>query len=205
MFKKNLDKNFDIAIFYAGFFLFLILLHIFLGMPVNRYANKLKAEFKSKESKLKESEGLIKSLPNPQKAIEDIEKKAQEFKDMGVSKKQLPRLIQLLGQSTSEHKLNVISIKPREDIKSGNENLPTGVTKVYIEMVASSPYQLFADYIKSLNELPVAFSIEAVTIEKKEQGPLETKRAPEKTEAKTGPAEELLCTLLLSTYMVWEL
>lgn len=187
----------DVVVFCSIFVMIFLLLHIFLGRPVIRYVDKLKDEFESGQSKLKESEELIKGLPNPQKAIEDIEKKVREFNDMGVSRRQLPRIIQLLGRSSSEYKINVISIKPREDIKYSGENLPAGVTKVYIEMVISSSYQAIGDYVKALSELPVTFSLENITIEKFSE------KAKDKT---TGQeAGELLCTLLLSTYMVWEI
>lgn len=207
MLNKGPDKKLEIIIFCSGFVLFLVLLQAFLGRSVIRYSNRLKSEFKEKQVKLKESEDLIKGMPNPQKAIEDVEKKIQEFKDMGVSRKQIPRIIQLLGKSIAEHNINIISIKPREDIKYGNENLPAGVTKVYIEMVISSPYQSLGEYMKVLSELPVSFSIESITLEKKQGGPeySEAKKAVEKIEEKKTEKEELLCTLILSTYMVWEI
>lgn len=202
MFKKPSKKMLDVIIFCSVSLSVLLLLHLFLGRTVIRYANRLKEEFKLREAKLRESENLIKSLPDPQKAIEEIERKAEEFKDMGISIKQFPRLIQLLGRSAAEHNINVISIKPREDIKAVNEVLPTGVTKVYIELVISSSYQLIGDYIKILSTLPISFSIESMDIEKKEPA-LESLETKKTTETKTQ--EELICSLLLSTYTIWEL
>lgn len=192
----------EVGIICFTFILILVSLHIFLGRAVIKYANERKEEFKSREAQLKESEELVKGLPNPQKAIEDIEKKVQEFNAMGVTKRQLPRIIQLLGQTSGEHNVNVVSIKPREDIKSDTENLPAGVMRVYIEMVISGSYQQIGNYLKVLTELPVNFSIETVLIERREAvfDSAETKKA-----SQDAAAQELLCTLLLSTYMVWEI
>lgn len=198
----------DVIIFCSVSFFILILLHIFLGRVVIKYSIRLKDEFKQKEAKLRESEGLIKSLPDPQKAIEEIEKKVEEFKDMGVSRKQLPRLVQLLGRSTAERNINVISIKPREDIKAIDENLPAGVSRAYVEMVISGSYQTLGDYIKVLSMLPTTFAIESMTIEKKEtlQDNQGAKRASASEKAEEKQEEDiLLCTLLLSTYMIWEM
>lgn len=194
----------DMIVFSGVSILILILLHVFLGRAVIKYSNKLKNDFKLKQAKLRDSEELIKSLPDPQKAIEDIEKKSEEFKEMGVSRKQLPRLVQLLGKSISEHNINVISLKPREDIKSVDENLPAGVSKVYIEMVISGSYQTIGDYIKVLSALPVTFVIESMSVEKKQVpvAPGEEKKAA----AEARPeSEELLCSMILSTYAIWEL
>lgn len=142
---------------------------------------------------------MIRSLPNPQKAIEEMEKKVQEFKDMGLSKKQLPRLIQLLGQSANERNINVVSIRPREDIKLGTENLPTGVTKFYIEIIVNCTYKELGEYVKSLSELPVAFAVESLTVFK------EGSQAARASGKNTEPQPELQAMLILSTYMVWEL
>lgn len=206
MFKKPSKKMLDVIIYSCVSIFILVLLHVFLGVSIIKYSNRVKEEFKQKEAKVRELEALIKGLPDPQKAIEEVEKKAGEFRDMGLSRKQLPRLIQLLGFSTSERNINLISLKPREDIRTINESLPTGVSKVYIEMVISGSYQSLGEYLKVLSGLPTSFSIEAMSIEKKETNAelQDTRRAFEKTETK-AEAEGLLCTLLLSAYMVWEI
>ncbi len=207
MLAKSSNRMVNVAIDCGIFITILVLLYIFIGGPLIRNERKIKADFKVRQDKLLDSQTLIKSLPNPQKAIEDMEKKVEEFKGMGVSRKQMPKIIQLLGRSTSEHNINVISIKPREDIIAEVENLPAGVTKVYIEMVMSSPYRVMGEYIKSLGELPVSFVIESVSIERKNEGimsPVPEKKGqqPERAEEKS---EDLLITLLLSTYMIWEI
>jgi len=159
--------------------------------------------FKARQVKLQESQELIRILPNPQKAIEETETKVREFENMGLSKKQLPRLIQLLGQSANERNINVVSIRPREDIKSGMENLPAGVTKFYIEIVLNCTYRVLGDYIKSLSELPASFTVESLSVIKRE-GVL----SPGESKAPVKNAEgqpELQAALILSTYMIWEL
>ncbi|MEK6563614.1 MAG: type 4a pilus biogenesis protein PilO [Candidatus Omnitrophota bacterium] len=184
----------------------LILLYMLLGRPVFKYSNNLKAEFKSAQDKLSESEGLIRNFPNPQKEMGELEKKAQELRNMGASTKQLPRLIQSLAMPANNLNINVSSIRPRDDLKAENENLPAGVTKIYVEVVMSCSYQTLAEYIKAVNELPTNFIIERLTIEKKEEEAEEldgeTKKTPEKNQEKPI---ELSANLLLSTYMIWEI
>lgn len=205
MYKKSSNKILNVAFVCSGFIGVLILLHIFVGRTILKHANKLRQEFNLKQAKLQESEALVRSFPNPQKAIEDIEKKTQELKDKGgVTPRQIPRLIQLLAHPASAHNLNIISIKPRDDVKSSAENLPAGVNKVYIEVVVSGSYQSIGEYIKTLSELPVAFTTEQLSIEKREESvvPSATKKTPEKSEGKPG---ELLATLLVSIYTMWEI
>jgi Tfp pilus assembly protein PilO len=202
MFKSNPNKISYVFIFTASATLVLIILYLGLGMPTIRYINKIKAELKSKQAKLLESQELIRSLPNPQKAMEEMEQKVKEFKEMGISKKQLPRLIQLLGKAAADLNINVTSIRPRDDIKSPGANLPEGVTKVHMEVILNCSYQMLADYIKAVGALPVAFSLESLSVTKKEENNL----SDSKTTGKSASlSTELQATLLLSTFMVWEL
>ena len=86
---------------------------------------------------------------------------------MGASTRQLPRIIQLLAVPANQLNINVISIRPREDINIETENLPPGVTKVHIELVMNCPYQLFAEYAKAVSSLPTSFIMERMSIEKR--------------------------------------
>jgi Tfp pilus assembly protein PilO len=198
--KSRLNQ---ILVFSISFFVALILAYLFIGRLSFRYAERLKAEFEAKQARLQESQELIRSLPDPQRAIDDIEKKIREFNELGVTNKQMPRLIQLLGQAVGERNLNVISIRSREDIKSTDENLPAGVAKIYIEIVLLGSYREISEYVKSLSELPVSFNVEALSFEKKT-----TDTSEKQTRAGVKELEQkiqLQATLLLSTYMVWEL
>ena len=205
-FKIPENKLFRVSITSSILLTALILLYALLGRPVFKYNNNLKVEFISAQEKLSESERLIRTFPNPQKEMGELEKKAQELRNMGASTKQLPRLIQSLAMPANNLNINVSSIRPRDDLKAENENLPAGVTKIYVEVVMSCSYQTLAEYIKAVNELPTNFIIERLAIEKKEEdaGELdaETKKTPEKNQEKPI---ELSANLLLSTYMIWEI
>ena len=194
MFKK-FSKMRDVVIFCSVSVTGLILLHLSLGLTINRQVNKLKRESKEQQARLKEAQDLIRSVPNPRKAMEEMEKRAEEFKDMGTSRRYLPRLIRLLGESTAKYNVRIVSIRPREDIRYAQADLPEGVSKIYIEMVVTGTYPSLGEYIKVLGELPVAFSIEALSMEKIRPKDTSTRQQ----------AEELSCTLLLSTYAVWEI
>ncbi|OGX31973.1 MAG: hypothetical protein A3G37_00535 [Omnitrophica WOR_2 bacterium RIFCSPLOWO2_12_FULL_46_30] len=187
-----------------GLVSFLFLLYFIAGKTLFKYVERLKSEFASSQNTLQEAQDLVKAFSNPQKALEDMEKKARELKEMGVTSRQLPRLIQSLALAASKLNINIISIRPREDIRSGDENLPAGVSKVFIELTLSCPYKLFAEYSKAVSELPVTFIVEQMSMEKKDEAEasLAEKKPPEKS---AQAPEELLVTLLLSTYMVWEL
>ena len=181
----------------------LVLLYLFLGRLVLNYEKQAKAEFKTVQNKLKQSQELVNSLPDPAKAIKEIEKKARDFKEMGLGRKQLPRITQLLGQAAGERNIDIISIRPRDDIKSGGDNLPSGVTKVYMEIVLSCNYQELADYVKSLSGLQVSFALESLTIARKQEDVFSAE--PKGPGKNTGQSAELQANLLLSTYMVLEL
>ncbi len=174
----------------------LVLLYLTLGRATFKYEEKAKNELKERQARLEQAQQLVRSVPNPKKAIEEIEKKVEEFKAAGASKKQMPRLLQALGQASAEHGLNVINLKPREDIKVNSANLPEGVSKVFIEMVADTDYKSLADFIKAVGSLPAAFNLESLAIEKNQE-PAAVSAGAEK--------KPLRASLLLSAYLVWEL
>ncbi len=175
-----------------------LLVYLAVGRPVLKYSDSLKAEFGRKQAKLQESQELVRSLPNPQKSIDEIKGKLQEFQDLGVSKKQIPRLMQILGQAASERSITLVSLRPREDIKSEAAALPPGINKIYLETVLTCNYQALADYIKAISELPTAFKVESLTLEKDSEtiAPLEVKSGSKNPAAASGL---LKAVLVLST------
>lgn len=201
--KQN--KMLQVALTSSTGFIILLLSYFFIRGPIVKYKQKLKADFALAQEKLKETEDLVRRFPNPQKATEELEKKSEELKEMGVTSRQIPRLIQLLALPATKLNINISAIRPRDDIKAGNENLPPGVDKVYLEMVINSSYQLLADYTKALAELPTTFIIERLTIEKKASEQNDTETPHKTTEKAQEKQDELLITLLVSTYSVLEI
>jgi Tfp pilus assembly protein PilO len=195
---KRANKVSYIFVFTSIFIVVSLLIYFLIGRPVLKYSDGLKSEFAQKQVKLAESQELVRGLPNPQKAIDEIKGKLQEVQDLGVSKKQIPRLMQLLGTAASERNINVVSLRPREDIKSEDAALPPGVNKLYLEIVLICNYQALAEYIKTVNELPTAFNVEALTIEKETDMAVlaENKAGSKSPAAATGV---LRAVLVLST------
>ena len=196
--NKRSDRVSYVIVFTSVFIGVWLLIYLLVGRPVLKYFNGLKFEFAQKQAKLLESQELVRSLPNPRKAIEEIKEKLQEVQDMGESQKQIPRLMQLLGQTASEQELNVVSLRPRDDIKIAETELPQGINRIYLEIVLSCSYQALAEYIKSVNALSTTFKVESFTVEKESEtlAPLETKSGSRKT---SGPSGLLKAILVLST------
>lgn len=206
MFKRIQNKLLNILFGCLGFLIFLVGLYIFLGRPAIKYERKMRQELKIKQDKIKESEMLIRNFPDPQKALEEIQKKSEELKGLGISRKQLPRAVQLLGQTANRLNIKkIISIRPREDIKDENENLPLGVTKTYIEVIVSCSYRLIGEFIKAISESPLSFKIETLILEEKKEIEPSLVISEKTTKKSESPTKEILATMLLSTYMIWEL
>jgi len=205
MAKKNGNTLRDIAVIFVVSAVILALIQVFLGGALAKAANKLKIEFSEQQFKLQESEALIRALPDPKKAMEDIAKKEEELKDAEINKKQVPRLVTLLGASISQYNMSVASIRPRDDIRSSSENLPPGVNKVYIEVVLNCSYQELGEYLANLGKLQVAFIVESITIDKKAGKDIAAVVQDKLKEKDPGKPRDLVATLLLSTYMVLEI
>jgi Tfp pilus assembly protein PilO len=196
--SKKVNNVYYVVVFTSIFIGVWLLVYIFVGRPVLKYSDGLKAEFGSKQAKLQESQELVRSLPDPQKAIAEIKDKLQEFQELGVSKKQIPRLMQLLGQTASDRQITVLSLRPREDVKNDETDLPQGINKIYLEITLTCTYQGLADYIKAINELPTAFKVETLTVEKGSEtlAPADAKSGSKNPGAVSGL---LKVVLLLST------
>lgn len=196
--KKSVTRVSQVVTFSSIFFLVLLVIYIFVGRPVLKYSDSLKAEFGKKQVKLAESQELVRSLPNPVKAIEEIKVKLQEVQELGMSKKQVPRLMQLIGQAASDRNINVVSLRPREDVKNEDSELPVGINRIYLEIVLNCNYQVLAEYIKSVNELATAFKVESLTVEKESEtlSPTEAKSGSKNPAAASGL---LKAVLVLST------
>ncbi len=201
----KLDKKIETIVIGSAFLLALVLLYAFPGRALFKQKSGLKSEFLDHQEKLKESEGLIRAFPNPQKEIAEIENKAQELRDMGASTRQLPRIIQLLAMPANQLNINVISIRPREDINIEPENLPPGVTKVHIELIMNCSYQLYAEYAQAISKLPTSFVIERMSIEKKGEEDTPAYQAKASGEKTGDKSSELYITMLLSTYLILEI
>ncbi|MFA5100700.1 MAG: type 4a pilus biogenesis protein PilO [Candidatus Omnitrophota bacterium] len=147
-------------------------LYLFAGRPVFKYADRMRAQFASNQDKLQQAEALMRSLPNPQKSLEDIRRKYSDFRETSGTGKQLPKIIQALGQSAVGRQINVISIRPQEDMKAGTENLPPGVKKLFFEMIFSASYRETGEYVMVLNDLPGVFTIETMTIHRQDNDAL---------------------------------
>lgn len=195
MAKAKTSRLTSILLFSVTGTFFIIILYFLLGRPALRYSEDMRKRFLLYQAKLQDGENLIRSLPNPQQSLDNIRRKNAEFRETSGAGKQLPKIIQILGQSASGRQINIISIRPREDLKTGAESLPAGVTKLFLEITFSGSYQEIGEYIKVLSGLPGGFSVETMTIERQERD------AP-KAEQKSG---QLNARLILSTCMVEDL
>jgi Tfp pilus assembly protein PilO len=195
MAKAKTSRLTFILLFSVAGTILIVVLYFLLGRPALRYSENMRKKFLSYQAKLQEGEDLIRSLPNPQQSLDNIRRKNAEFRETSGAGKQLPKIIQILGQSASGRQINIISIRPREDLKTGIENLPAGVTKLFFEITFSGSYQEIAEYIKVLSGLPGGFTVETLTIERQERDP-----------PKGGQRSGLLsASLVVSTYMVEDL
>ena len=173
--------------------LLLALLVIFLGGYLSKRNERLKIELAENNEELTKAHTLIKNVPDPQKAIEDLRKSMDELQERSVSKRELPKIIQELITKSSELEIEIISIRPREDIKIKDKNLPQGVSKAYIEMIIKCSYDVLGEYLNALSELSIIFTIENMHIEKIEE-------IQEVSRTKKEAKNELYTNLLLSTY-----
>jgi len=195
MSKSKASRLTFIVTFSIASIVVIVALYLFVGRPVFKYADTMRVQFTASQDRLQQAEALMRSLPDPQKALGAIERSYDEFRELNGRGKQLPKIIQALGQSAAGRQINVLSIRQKEDVKAGTENLPPGVRKLFLEMIFSASYQEAGEYAKLLSELPGVFTIETMTVGRQEHD------VP-----KPGEQTGLLgVNLIVSTYKVEDL
>lgn len=188
--KKN--KIFHFLAFVAFSSAFLFALYFLIGRSVLKFSRKAEAEFRTRQAKLQEAQELVRSQPNPSRAEQELDRRAAELREISYNKRQLPKMIQVMARAALDGGLEVISIRPREDVKSAGP-VPPGMNKVFIELVLYCEYRNLARYLESLSSLQYAFSVESLSVVRR---------------AKSGESgintRPLEASLLTSTYLVWE-
>lgn len=148
-----------------GVFFFMVL-HIIGKKVAFDFFEREKDRTEKIQEELKESKRLVKENPKPQEQIEEIKLKMEELKQKVVSNKELPRIIQQLTKKSSELNIDIISVKPIKDAQVTEINLPEGISKAYIELVIKTNYRDLSNYIESLEDLPIVFTVETISIER---------------------------------------
>ncbi|MBN1793357.1 MAG: type 4a pilus biogenesis protein PilO [Candidatus Omnitrophica bacterium] len=161
-----LKKNKAIAIFLLVSFMGLGGGYFLLYMPKAQEIEDLKAQLLPLLFQISENEKMIFRVPDPNKEIQLLKERIQRLSEQASSKEEIPKIIQQLARKTTELNIDVISIIPREDLKDLAEDLPAGVSKVYIEIRISCAYRQVAEYIKELGNLATLFTVEDLVIEK---------------------------------------
>lgn len=190
--KVNSSRLTYIVVFSASGAVVLAALYLFAGRPAFRYAEDMRRRFVSYQDQLQKAETLIHSVANPQQALEEIERRTEEFAETSGRGRQRPKIIQALGQSAVGKPVTVISITPKEDLKTGEAALPQGVQKLFFEMVLTAPYQEIAEYARFMSGLPGVFTIESITVERQDA---EASNQADKTGV-------LKAVFIISTYIV---
>lgn len=176
---KKQNKVTYVLIFVGGSSTLLVLLYFLVGSAVFRFTRSAEAELKSRQAALQEIQELVRMLPNPAKAAEDLKRRSVELKEIGYNKKQLPKLLQLIGKMAVDGGLTVVSIRPRDDIKTAAASVPPGVVKVFLELDLRCEYTRLGEYLQSISTLPYSVAVESLSLSKREvrdeEPPLECK------------------------------
>lgn len=190
---KKQDKVLSFLAFVAFSAMFLILLYFLIGKSVLKFTQGAENEFKARQARLLEVQELVRSLPNPEKAAEELERTDAALKEIRYDKKQLPKLIQWMAKAAADAGVEVITIRPRDDLKASGP-VPPGVNRVPMELVLYCEYKGLAEYLQALAAPPYSFFIESLTLSKRETGGEDGSKGRVPLEA----------VIIAGTYMVWE-
>jgi len=163
------------------FFLLLAILGVFflLYIPSSRTLARLRKEYKNINAEAALAQENIRQIPNPEKDIQALKARLEEAEHKFIHRDQLPRVIEQLFQKTSELGIEVISINPKEEPQINAQE------KIFIEVKMRCNFFGLGNYLESLENLPILFTVENLTIRKDE----------------SSGVEKLLVDMLLACYL----
>lgn len=164
-----------------------------MGGYLSRRIEKGEKELRFKEDERKNAEDLIRLVPNPAKAIEDLRAEQKKLKEKSVSKRELTKIIQELVNKSNELGIEIISIRPKEDLSGENEKFPAGISKAYIEMTIMCSYSMLGEYLGQLGGSEILFTLEHIRVKSAE-------RFSKTKKTQKGEEGDIIATMTLSTY-----
>lgn len=185
------NRTVKAALFIIIITIFFLILHFFARRFIFNPLISEKQEASKMQDELDKKQQLIRSVPHPQEELKKINNRIEDLRKKTVSPKELPRIIQYLAKKSSELKMQIISIKPIEELPFEEQSLPSGIKKVYIEIVAKAPFKTIAEYVYKLKELPVIFTLESI---------LFTKPETEVEEGKKKTDKNIIASMIVSSY-----
>lgn len=179
---------------------FLIVMHLIVSMTVLKRVNERRVVFQKVQKELALLQQLTHTYPDPEKKLEELEQKREEFRARADAKNELPRIIQQLTQKSSELNIEIISIKEIEKPPFKEEELPDGVSKAYLEVVLKAPYKTIGEYLKELASLPVVCTVEGLSLRK-----FSDARKGLREKETTDSEGKVIATFIISSYTVWKI
>lgn len=193
------DRTIKVLINIGIYLLIFLFLHFTAGRWCFKELQREQSDMEDMQGKLEETEKLVKDYPNPEKSIEEIKAKMNELKNKSISEKELPRVIQQLTKKSSELGIDIITIKPTKDLPFTDTNMPSGISKAYIEIVIKTPYKNLGTYLKALDDLPTVYTIERIIIKKA----AETEE--DVTKKKKEEEGQVVANMIISSYTILQI
>jgi len=163
-----------------------------LGGYLGRRLENNQKELDIKKVELEKTLNLVKLVPNPAKAIEELANEQRKLKEKSVSERELTKIIQELINKSTELGIEITSMRPKEDLATQNENY-SGINKAYIEMTIKCPYSALGEYLEKLSEVEILLTLEHIRIKSADQ-------FNEAKKTQKGEEGDVLTTMVLSTY-----
>jgi len=142
----------------------LIAFYAFFYQPQSKRLGKLQNELKTITNSLKESEAKTSMVSSVKKRGKELEKEFISLQEKVPEEENLPEVIQSLVNESKRLGITIVAIEP----VGKSEKIGSKLRRFPVEIDIESPYQLLTSYLKSIEELPITFTIDDLVIEKKE-------------------------------------
>jgi len=141
---------------------------VFLCSPKWQEASRLKRELAIITQRTEGAGGTIEAAERLKKELEIAQMKVRHLDEKILSRRNLTRILEQLADSTREHHIRIVSMKPMEEEKSNPDSL---YRPLPIEMEIRCRYLDLGRYLEDLREGPLLLHVQSLQIRADEKEP----------------------------------
>jgi Tfp pilus assembly protein PilO len=145
----------------------------FYYTPQERKIQKLKAEAKAADLKLKESLLVTEGVESLEVEILRLEGELKRLNERTLKGEEFRTFLRHLARESDSPQMKVISLNPQEEklpLPEGKKEVSASqYRRINIQMVLHSTYTKLGTYLKGIEELPFLISVDSLHVEKNEE------------------------------------
>lgn len=146
----KVGKRETLVIYFAILVSVVLLFYQVIYKPQKREIKAIQKEVKALETDLENLNRIIPALPAIEEEIRQEQASWMQMEARSPAGKQMVRIIRQLAQESSQWQINLVSIKPFQEVEARPAQGETSLKKISFRIQIRSQYQAFAAFLQAL-------------------------------------------------------